>query len=331
MPAQEQTDPIGQETFHRESGFLKPHIEKGISRDKLIERGLQPFSEISSSAYLLEEIAREMDIPYEYFNQIRERVFFNPLTPIFRPKVMGGFNTEEIYIELNPAILEMPNAKLMIAHVFFHEYNHMIGIYDEAITELMTVRKMKEVYKQVGFESGYSKIVNDLELLLGNRTYEELKAMMDMNQSDALNNMVAEIVVKDIFENSDSEQQLFENLRIGNLMYSAKYKWNKILELFPRLINSLDNKGKNLFEDAAMDWYQLNKRSIANMVIERIFTNSERAFRTLDALFKKQGKDGTGFYGVEGYDYLYEFALEKGMNLYQIYSGIKAQYEGQES
>ena len=52
MPAQEQTDPIGQETFHRESGFLKPHIEKGISRDKLIERGLQPFSEISSSAYL---------------------------------------------------------------------------------------------------------------------------------------------------------------------------------------------------------------------------------------------------------------------------------------
>lgn len=315
-------------TLEKKADYLKPRLDNAVSASELKQRKLIPIFQFELPGFTLQEIFVEMGIPYEYYSKILDRIFFNPLIPIFQPNVLGGFHTQDKYIQVNPLILKQKNPKLKMAHVIFHEYTHMTGIFDEAITEMMTIKMMKQVYGRVGFMSGYVGIVNELEAALGDISYEKLNELMNNTHSNMLSSVLSEIVLKDVFDMPRSDNEFLENLRFDELLFSAKTKWNLILRLFPRLVNQLDTGQKDMFEDAVMDWYQVRKESIAEMMFERVFLNSKRAFRVLDAIFKKGGQEG--FYTYPGFEYMYEYAIRNNIDLLRLYNGLKAQYQNQE-
>ncbi|MEO6729037.1 MAG: hypothetical protein ABIM99_03885 [Candidatus Dojkabacteria bacterium] len=304
---------------------LVPSFENAPSQEQLTKQGLIPLEKIGELSEILENIAIKTGIPRADFNLVKSRLFLNPTLAITDPHQLGGFHTEHKYIQFNPYVLEDPNAEFLIAHVFFHEYQHMIGFDDEAIVEMMTIKKMMEAYGRVGIQSGYVNIVEELQGLIGEKSYDELYDLMNRSNSERLDTFLKEMIMKSVFDSYFPG--LLENIKVSEIMLSAQRKWKYLLELFPRLVNQVS--GKDYFEKATMSWFEYNKTGIEDAIAEELLFNQERSLQLINKIINKGPDYINDFIADPEYQYIFEYAERNLLNFSQILLSSFMQAENQ--
>lgn len=305
--------------------YLPPDLEGAPSREQLMDRGLVPLDYFDGLPDLFQRIAIKTGIPLSDFNRIKERLFVNPLLPLFQPHQLGGFHTKDKYIQFNPVILKDPNAEKLIAHVFFHEYQHMIGFYDESIVEMMTIAKMEEVYGEAGVATGYVQLVNELKRLIGDRSYEDLYELMTQSNAESIDVILSEMIIRSTFDSYFPG--LLESMKVTNLMQSAKSKWLYMLKLFPRLINS--KKGLGMFDEATMSWFEVNQMNIQDAIAERVLRDPVIGQRFVNILINRGEEALRDFIQDPEYQYLFEYFERNNLSLAAYLLSNYKQAEGQ--
>jgi len=291
--------------------YLPPDLKNAPSREQLMDRGLVPLDYFDNLPELFQRIALKTGIPSSDFNRIKERLFVNPFLPLFEPHQLGGFHTRDKYIQFNPVILKDPNAEKLIAHVFFHEYQHMIGFYDESIVEMMTIAKMEEVYGEPGVATGYVQLVNELRRLIGDKSYTDLYELMTESNAESIDVILSEMVIRSTFDSYFPG--LLEGMKVTNLMESAKSKWIYMLKLFPRLINS--SKGLGMFDEATTSWFEVNKVKIQDAIAERIMSNPAIGQKFINILINSGEESLKAFIQDSEYQYLFEYFERNNLSL----------------
>ena len=218
----------------------------------------------------LEEICFLMHIDRGMLN----KVFVDPLIN-FREggKHVGGYYSKELnIIGINPIILLQGEAAL--AHVLYHESLHagfvlneenerITGIMDEGLVETLTVKRMIEAYGCDPIKSGYQEIVDELFQYFGNFSDTEILNDISDNHVTTLDNILEKIVLWPLVRTGN-----INNLTRDRIKSELFSKWMFIRRYFNRLLNDVDGRNVNPFEDAIMDVSEYKLDNLMNRAVE---------------------------------------------------------------
>ncbi len=132
-----------------------------------------------------------------------------------------------------------------LAHIIYHEALHgglaIAGhkILDESLTDLITELKIRKEYPYTEFRSGYSHIVDDLVSFLPNATFEELQSMIEDEEKGDFDfeTILFKLATTEIFhlEETEFSAKSVNFLSEEYINRKLRYRWNEIVQLFPRL------------------------------------------------------------------------------------------------
>ena len=143
---------------------------------------------------------------------------------------------------------------LSVVTILIHEGLHAgiftkeVELSDESMTQLITQEIINERYNKDGMETAYDGGVEELRKLFGNEiTLEDLIRLASESDDETFNNILESILVGPAILEEDIEQ-----LRWDKLERNLSEKWAILVKLFPRLINSVDEKRVSAHEKATM-------------------------------------------------------------------------------
>lgn len=235
------------------------------------------------------------------------------IVDLLMPMNVGGYYTpgrKPPILAISPMLL-LYGSESQIAHVLFHEGLHA-GIYtdgvplmEEVVVETMTKKKMDEVYGKNDFASGYDGMVKEVAEYFGELSFSEMQERIEDGDEETFNNLLELIVVEPAFNSKNIQDFRWERIQ-GRL----KKKWDMILRLFPRMVNTIADNNRGLHESGAMSFYSYKLEGLLNATAERII---EKEPQKLVEIMLELTKNGEEIENIEeklikeGFAYLFDF------------------------
>jgi hypothetical protein len=318
--------------FSSQNFFNSP--EAWVSSVELLQESIISDGQIEISKYAeyLKEIApARYELLRKVLNKIEFQAFHGKFIVDARlPISIGGYwNPENEVIAINPYFL-LFGSEIEIATILIHEglhagiFTNNIELPDESMTQLITQEIVNEKYNNKGMKTAYDGGVEELRNLFGNEiTLEDLIRLASESDEETFNNILESILVGPSILEQNTDQ-----LRWDQIEKNLSEKWEILIKLFPRLINSVDKKRVGAHETATMsmsDFKQKKFEDLLKQIAQNMIEKHEKVLvkiineqlinlippLTVDAVIKS-------LY-IEGYGYLIDYQSEIVVNYVKEY------------
>lgn len=214
-----------------------------------------------------------------------------------------------------------------IAHALIHEGIHA-GVYsdaqvhDESITETMTRKKMIEVYGEIGFESGYVDTVSELSEYFGEKSFAEIVELIENGDEETFDNFLQLLVIDPLFKNTDARKLTWHS--IDNKL---KKQWKFIRQMFPRIINSIEERNVGVHSDATMDVRSYKLENLMQKASQRLIKDPQKLAEVFLASTRHiksivTSNDIVNTLRDEGFGYLVDFNQNELMPFVQKFAEV---------
>lgn len=301
--------------------FSENHIFSSHEEIKFKKSFSERFHELLTTGKLPIETFLNMFAPHRVsmWKDILRKLKFsydgNVIADVRLPTYVGGYYDLKDTIAINAFYL-LYASEVEIASILAHEgihagvYTDGVNVEDESVTETLARKKINDVYSDQGFPA-YEDLVSQVKEFFGDYSFEEMVELIENGDEETFDNFLELIVINPLCESEDPR-----DLEWSSIDKKLKKQWKFVKQMFPRMINSIQERNVNPHEEATMDVQQYKLEGLLAKAAEKITNDYAKLADIIIASTKHVHTLVTSqtIYDVlrdEGYSYLLDFAADK--------------------